>query len=321
MPYYRTMRRSQSIPGGPLRCLAAACAVILVSLAARSVSAQPWTNSALPPAQRAALLLAAMSEDDKLGMVHGNGSTDYVGGVTANARLGIPALDLQDGPAGVGDGLSQVTAFPAPITLAASWDAALAVQFGQALGAEQAGKGVNVVLAPMMNIDRVPQAGRNFEGFGEDPFLTGGMATAVIRGIQKQGLIATAKHFIDNDQETNRNTVNAVIDDRTQHEIYLAPFKASVEAGVGSVMCSYNVVNGMYACENGSTLLGWLKGSSDFAGSSCRTGSPPMTACRRRSAVSTWKCRATATSVPRWRERSTPAPFHRVVSTTWSRAS
>jgi beta-glucosidase len=188
------------------------------------------------------------------------------GNVPGIARLGIPAIRLQDGPAGVGGGAGLVTAFPAPITLAATWDVDLAKKYGAAQGLEHAGKGVNVQLGPMMNIHRVPNAGRNFEGFGEDPFLASRMAEAVVRGIQSQGVIATAKHYIDNDHETERGSISIVIDDRTQHEIYLPPFKASVQAGVGAVMCSYNRVNGTYACENGRTQNGWLKGELGFKG-------------------------------------------------------
>ena len=190
----------------------------------------------------------------------------YVGAVPAIPELGVPALALQDAQAGVADGVGQVTAFPAPISLAAAWDADLAQKYGSAVAVEHAGKGVNVVLGPMMNIDRVPQAGRNFEGLGEDPFLAGQLAAALTRGIQSQGLIATAKHFIDNDQETDRGTINVIVDDRTQHEIYLPAFEACVAAGVGAVMCSYNLVNGVYACENDQTQNGWLKGELGFQG-------------------------------------------------------
>jgi beta-glucosidase len=207
-----------------------------------------------------------MSQDQKLAMVHGTGSGTYVGQVPAIPSLGIPALNLEDGPAGVADRMTGVTAFPAPITIASSWDTVLAQEFATAMGEEQAGKGTNVVLGPMMNMDRLPEDGRNFEGFGEDPVLAAAMAGAIVRGIQSQGLVATAKHYVDNDQETDRTSVSAVIDDRTQHEIYLPPFRASVEAGVGAVMCAYNQVNGVYACENPATLTGWLEGELGFQG-------------------------------------------------------
>ncbi len=229
---------------------------------------QPWMDTSLPAGQRARLLLTAMTLDEKLAMVYGNnaGSAGYVGHVPAIPRLGIPELNLQDGPAGVAGGMIQVTAFPAPLTVAASWDTALMEKYGVAMAEEERAKGANVQLGPMMNIDRVPEAGRNFEGFGEDPYLSAQMAAASVRGIQSTGVIATAKHYIDNDQEYQRNTISSEIDTRTQHEIYLPPFKAAVEAGVGAIMCSYNRINGIYACENPDTQNTLLKGELGFRG-------------------------------------------------------
>jgi len=209
----------------------------------------PWMNTTLPPDQRTDLLVAQMTLDEKIAMVHGV-SGAYIGNVAENSRLGIPALGLQDGPAGVGDGVMRVTAVPAPIALAASWDTALARQYGVVIGAEGHGKGVHVLLGPMMNMVRVPQGGRSFECFGEDPFLSAMVATAEIQGIQSQGVIATAKHFVCNDQETDRGTESSDVDERTLQEIYYAPFRASVRAGLGAVMGSFNRVNGVYACES-----------------------------------------------------------------------
>lgn len=134
------------------------------------------------------------------------------------------------------------------------------------MGAEQTAKGTIVLFEPMMNIDRVHFAGRNCEGFGEEPDLVGQMAAAVVRGIQAQDVIATAKHYIDNGQEPDRSTAWAVIDAKTQHEICLPPFRAHVDAEVGTVMCSYNRVNGTYACENPDTLSRWSKGELGFTG-------------------------------------------------------
>lgn len=185
-------------------------------------------------------------------MVYGTGGpagSNYVGNIANNTRLGIPWLFLQDGPAGVADGVNNVTAFPAPITLAASWDVSLARQYGVMLGSESRGKGVGVVLGPMMNMARVYEDGRAFEGYGEDPYLAGAMAAAEIPGIQSQGVIATAKHFVCNDQETQRTSVSADVDPRTLQEIYEPPFRASVRAGVGAVMASYNLVNSVHACQ------------------------------------------------------------------------
>jgi beta-glucosidase len=247
--------------------------------AAGGLSAQSWTNTSLSAGLRASLLTNAMTFSDLATMVAG-ASGSYVGYIPNNTRLGIPALNLQDGPAGIGDGANNVTAFPAPITIAASWDVARSRQYGSMLGTEARGKGVNVLLAPMMNDARVYEDGRNFEGSGEDPLLSGAMAAAEIQGIQSQGVIATAKHFVCNDQETQRMLVNADVDERTRQEVYYPPFRASVRAGVEAVMASYNRVNSRYACEsealnatlkklwgfNGFVMSDWGAGFSTVAG-------------------------------------------------------
>src|SRR5580693_2863490 len=166
------------------------------------------------------------------------------------ARLGIPALKMSDGPMGVHDyGLT--TAYPAGIALAASWDADLAERFGASMGKDARARGVHFVLAPGMNIYRAPMNGRNFEYFGEDPFLASRMAVSLIKGIQGQRVIATAKHFAGNNSEFARMTLSSDIDERTLREIYLPAFEASVkEADVGAVMDAYNLVNGVYMTQN-----------------------------------------------------------------------
>jgi len=214
-----------------------------------SAQTQPWMNTALPAEQRAGLLLAQMTLDEKIAMVHGCAG-QYVGNVTNNSRLGIPGLHLSDGPAGVSDGMQGVTALPAPIALAASWDTGLAREYGAVAGAEARGKGVHVLLGPMMNMVRVPQGGRSFETFSEDPFLAAALAAAHVQGVQSQGVIANAKHFVCNDQESNRGDENSQVDERTLQEIYYPPFLASVRAGVGSVCAAYNQVNGSWASES-----------------------------------------------------------------------
>ncbi len=227
-----------------------------------------WMDRELTPGQRASMLVASMTQAEKLNMVHGSGdgTSDYVGHINAIPRLGVPELNLMDGPAGVSQGRRGVTAFPAPLTVAASWDVDLVERWATALAEEEAGKGVNVHLAPMMNLVRAPQGGRSFEGSGEDPFLSGQMAAASVRGIQSLGIIATAKHFIDNDQEESRFDMTSDIDERTQHEIYMPPFKASVQAGAGAIMCAFNRINGVFSCENGTALNQWLKGELGFTG-------------------------------------------------------
>ena len=270
MLYHATFRNNEKIRRGIQLVIVLVFLSTLFQMSQLQARAetQPWMDTSLPAEQRAKLLLAAMTLDEKIAMIHGGsaGSGGYVGHVPSIPRLNIPALNLHDGPAGVAAGALSVTAFPAPITVAASWDPALMEQYGIAMAEEERGKGVNIQLAPMMNIDRVPRAGRNFEGYGEDPYLSAQMAAAAVRGIQSTGLIAVAKHFIGNEQEYQRMAFSSEMDIRTQHEIYLPPFKAAVDAGVGAIMCSYNLVNGVYACENSDTQNTMLKGELGFTG-------------------------------------------------------
>jgi beta-glucosidase len=245
-----------------------AVTVLAVPIPARAAT-QPWMNTALSPTDRAGLLLAAMTPAEKLTMLHGGPACGYAGCIPANTRLGIPALHLQDGPAGVGDGIGGVTQLAAPVAGAASWDPALARQYGQLIGAEQWGKGTNVVLAPTINIVRDPRWGRAFESFGEDPYLAGQIGAADIQGIQSQGPMAQVKHFAVYNQETNRNQSadNAIVADRTEREIYLPAFETSVkQGGADSVMCSYSAINGPFACENGPLQNAILKNEWGFGG-------------------------------------------------------
>jgi beta-glucosidase len=215
--------------------------------------------------QRIDALVQQMTLEEKIQMVHGARRRGYIGYVPGIPRLGIPELALTDGPAGVRHGPG--TALPAPVALAATWDRALAQQYGIALGAETKAKGQNVLLGPMVNIVRVPEGGRNFETFGEDPYLTAQIAAAQIRGIQSQDVLAQVKHYAANNQEKQRHTVSAEIDERTLHEIYLPAFEAAVkEASVGSVMAAYNKVNGVYASENAHLLRDILKTEWGFEG-------------------------------------------------------
>jgi beta-glucosidase len=243
-----------TLPSGPLSTLD-------LSGLDTSVLGYPPVPGVEEARARAADIVLGMTFDEQLALVHG-GYGDYVGNLAAAGPL--PALGLDDGPAGVAR-FSGVTAFPAPITLAATWDRALVRRWGSAMGAEQRGKGVAVQLGPMMNMTRAPLAGRNFESFGEDPYLASELAAEDVRGIQENGVVATAKHFVGNEQETNRETESSVIDERTLHEVYYAPFEASVAAGVGAVMCSYNRLNGTYACENPRALAD-LRNTLGFSG-------------------------------------------------------
>ncbi|HEY0535861.1 MAG TPA: glycoside hydrolase family 3 C-terminal domain-containing protein [Actinoplanes sp.] len=253
--------------------LAAITAAVLAATALSASPAraadQPWMNTSLAPVDRANLLLAAMTQAEKLTMMHGGGSCGYAGCVPANSRLGIPALRLQDGPVGVGDGATGVTQLAAPVAGAASWDTGLMKQYGSTLGAEQWGKGTNVVLAPTINIVRDPRWGRAFESLGEDPYLAGQMGAADIQGIQSAGPMAQVKHYAVYNQETSRNSSadNAVVSDRAEREIYLPAFETSVkQGGADSVMCSYSAINGPFACENAPLQNQVLKGEWGFDG-------------------------------------------------------
>ncbi|CCM01675.1 uncharacterized protein FIBRA_03738 [Fibroporia radiculosa] len=176
-----------------------------------------------------------------------------------------PGLCLQDSPVGVRY-TDYNTVFPAGISTAATFNRTAIRIRGEQMGAEFKGKGVNVALGPMMNMGRVAQAGRNWEGFGVDPFLTGEAAYETILGMQGSGVQACAKHFVDYEQEHMRTQASAEVDDRTNHEIYVKPFARSVMAGAASVMCSYNLINDTYACENDRTLNQILKYELGFPG-------------------------------------------------------
>jgi len=218
---------------------------------------------------------AQMTLDEKLSLVDGGGSSDAscVGRTPAISRLGIPALCMGDGPAGVGNGLTKVTIFPAPISLASTWDINLAQDYGAAQAEEQKGKGRNVALLPTVNILRTPLWGRAAETLGEDPVLSGVLGSAITRGVQSQHVIAMPKHFAVNNQETDRFgdapgwlAVNAVVSERALRELYLPAFDSVVhDGGAQSIMCAYNRVNGDYACDN-AHLLGILRGEWKFEG-------------------------------------------------------
>jgi beta-glucosidase len=196
--------------------------------------------------QRAEKILSQMTLEEKI---------DYIGGVDglyirAIPRLGVPDLKMSDGPLGVRSyGLS--TGYPGGINMAATWDTELEHEVGIEMGRDARARGVHFLLGPGMNIYRAPMCGRNFEYFGEDPFLASRMAVAVITGIQSQGVIATAKHFMGNNQEWDRHNVSSDIDERTMREIYLPSFEAAVKEGhVGAIMDSYNLVNGTHMTQN-----------------------------------------------------------------------
>jgi beta-glucosidase len=210
-----------------------------------------------------------MSLADEITMVEGHGTSNpYVFYTPAIPALCIPAVGLEDGPAGVADGLTGVTELPAGVALAATWDPSLAGRYGQVIGAEEYGKGASANLGPTVNIDRDPRWGRSFEALSEDPLLNASLDVPEIAGVQSQDVEAQVKHFAVYNQETYRNTPadDVVIDPRTEHEIYLPSFYAAVKSGDASVMCSYAVVNGDFACNNAGLETGILRDQWDFPG-------------------------------------------------------
>jgi beta-glucosidase-like glycosyl hydrolase len=226
--------------------------------------------------KKAKLMVEKMTLAEKVNVTTGTGwSMQMCVGNTAPAlNAGFPALCLQDGPLGIRFA-DHATAFPAALTVGATWNRDLMRARGVAHGAEAKGKGVNVLLGPAMGpLGRNPAGGRNWEGFASDPVLQAVAASETIRGIQSQGVIATAKHFVANEQEHFRrgrewglpNALSANIDDRTMHEVYAWPFAESVRAGVGSIMCSYQMVNNSYACGNSKLINGILKDEYGFQG-------------------------------------------------------
>lgn len=221
-------------------------------------------------------MVERMTLMDKVNVTSGTGwSQDMCVGNTAPANsVGFPPLCLQDGPLGLRF-MDHSTAFPAGITVGATWNKDLMYRRGRAHAKEAKGKGINVLLGPAMGpLGRMPAGGRVWEGFGSDPVLQGVAASQTIKGIQDEGVMATAKHFIGNEQEHFRqsfewglpNALSSNIDDRTLHEIYLWPFAESVRAGVASIMCSYNMVNNSYVCGNSKLLNGILKDELGFQG-------------------------------------------------------
>jgi beta-glucosidase len=243
----------------------------------------PWMNKSLSPDERADLVIAQMTLDEKISMVHGagflmmgptepsivrsNGGGGFVPGIE---RLGIPDLNMDDSSVGVGGGARKgrySTALPSTLALASSWDLKLAHEYGSLIGRELSNQGYNVSLAGGVDIAREPRNGRNFEYQGEDPILAGNMDAQLIEGIQGQGVVGDIKHYAVNDEETGRYFSNSIMDKRAMREADLLAFEIGVkQAHPGMVMCSYNLVNGDYACENNYLLNDVLKKDWGFQG-------------------------------------------------------
>jgi beta-glucosidase len=243
----------------------------------------PWMDTSLSPDERASMVVKEMTLDEKIQMLHGtgmeglsplspliihsNGGAGYVPGIP---RLGIPAIQISDAAYGVrssGENGRYSTALPADIAGAASWDLDGAYEYGALIARELRAQGYNMTLGGGINLTREPRDGRTFEYLGEDPILAGKMVGAVMKGEQAQHVIGDIKHYALNDQESGRNAVNVNIDKRAARESDLLAFEIGIkEADVAAVMCSYNRVNGDYACENSYLLTDVLKKEWKFKG-------------------------------------------------------
>ena len=266
--------------------MAAAVALCYGNAWAAEAAAQPWMNARLDAGERADLVLKQMTMDEKLKLVYGYFGTDIeskktkrpegahpqsAGFVYGVPRLGIPHLRETDAGLGVasqvGPEARAATALPSGLNTAATWDLKTAYEGGAMIGAEARGYGFNVLLAGGVNLMREPRNGRNFEYGGEDPLLAGKIVGAQIKGIQSQRVVSTLKHFALNDQETGRMTLNVKIDDQSARMSDLLALQIANEDGnPGSVMCSYNRVNGFYGCESEYLLTEVLKKDWGFKG-------------------------------------------------------
>jgi beta-glucosidase len=254
-----------------------------LSLAQSSHNSHPWMNRSLSPDERAAMVVKQMTLDEKIQLLHGtgmeglspmsplvvhsNGGAGYVPGIP---RLDIPPIQMSDAAYGVrssGENGRYSTALPADVAGAASWDLSGAYEYGALIGRELRAQGYNMTLGGGINLTREPRNGRTFEYLGEDPILAGKLVASVMKGLQAQHVMGDIKHYALNDQESGRNAVNVNIDERSARESDLLAFEVALnEADIAAVMCSYNRVNGDYACENKYLLHDVLKRDWKFKG-------------------------------------------------------
>src|SRR6185295_11365662 len=234
-------------------------AMVLLPIAAAAAST-PTHDEGVE--QRIESILSRMTIEEKIVMLGGVRGSDVPG----VPRLGVPSMATADGPFGVRHG-SRSNVMAGGIALAATWNTALAEQVGREVGRDARARGVHFLISPGTNIYRSPLNGRNFEYLGEDPWLASRVVVSFVTGVQSQGVAATVKHYVANDSEFARHTLDARIDERTLREIYLPPFEAAVrEARVAAVMSSYNLVNGEHMTQNGHLNLEVLKRDWRFDG-------------------------------------------------------
>jgi beta-glucosidase len=262
--------------------LMAALLSIAMSTSAQQAGKQrvtgPWMNTRLSPDERADLVMKEMTLDEKISLVHGMGGFEAAGPVwnggagtvAAIPRLGLPYLHLADSAVGVREAAKKgrySTLLPSALAAAASWDADAAFQYGALIGRELRDQLYNTTLGGGVDITREPRNGRNFEYAGEDPILAGKTIARLIQGINSQQILSDVKHYAFNDQETGRDIGNVILDKRAMRETDLLAFEIAVAEGKpGMVMCSYNKLNGDWACENDYLLNEVLKKDWKFPG-------------------------------------------------------
>lgn len=235
----------------------AAVAAAIVLLLANAAAAQTT-----PAESRVESILSRMTLEEKIDLL--GGVEDYY--TCGVPRLGVPRFKMADGPIGVRN-YGPATTMTAGIALAATWNPELAQRVGTEIGRDARARGVHFLLGPGVNIYRAPMNGRNFEYFGEDPYLASRIAVGYINGIQSQGVSATIKHLLGNNSEFDRHNTDSIIDERTMREIYLPAFEAAVkEASVGAIMTSYNVTNGLHMTQNGHLNIDVVKKEWGFKG-------------------------------------------------------
>src|SRR5438105_12727175 len=211
-----------------------------------NIKAQSLAPSARDAENKVESILKQMTLEEKIDLLGGIDGF-FIRGVP---RLGVPRLKMADGPIGVRN-FGPATAMAGGIALAATWNPALAERVGTEIGRDARAKGVPFLLEPGVNIYRAPMNGRNFEYFGEDPFLASAIAVGYVKGVQSQGVSATIKHYMGNNSEFDRHNTDSIIDERTEREIYLPVFEAAVkQAHVGAGMDSYNLTNGEHLTQN-----------------------------------------------------------------------
>ncbi len=269
-------------------------ATVLLAVGVEQANAQPgpprppkgpWSDRTLSPDQRADLVIKEMTLDEKIQLLHGRGwkslfmpeesgpgvrSLGGAGFIPGIRRLGIPDVQMSDAAVGVARGAQRSrysTALPSGVALASTWNPKVGYEYGALIGTELRDQGFNMSLGGGTNLTREPRNGRTFEYEGEDPILAGTMVAQMMKGEQAQHIIGDIKHYAVNDQEDGRNFANSVIDERAMRESDLLAFQIGIrDSNVGAVMCSYNLINGTYACENEHTLREVLDHDWKFPG-------------------------------------------------------